>query len=207
MDVYVYQYGRKASSNQVLKAMKQNVMLSERVIVLINKQYAMSFWLHLAKSLHEMNQKVIYPLALFTLLLEFRGLSRIGKSICNYAGLSPTVRTIDKVKESLLVAQKKEISELIESEIFMIAADNYTHIYGSPSITTSRDTQYHNPMYSVVALVKIPIQVPANLIPLTGVTYASSVPSSIADLRVFEQDVSFVSLSGFVLFFFYYDIN
>jgi hypothetical protein len=189
MDIYVYQYSRKNSSDQVLQATEQNVMLSEHLVISLNKQFAMSFWLHLARSLHEMNQKVVYPLALFTLLLEFRGLSRIGKSICNYTGLSPAIRTIDKVKESLLVAQKTEISDVIKNEIFVVALDNYTHIYGSPSITTSRDTQYHNPMYSVVALVKVPIQVPAIFI-LTGRTFLFSVPNSMLDMRVFEHDVT-----------------
>ena len=149
----------------------------------------MPFWLHLSHVIHQMNQKVVFPLALWVLLLEFRGLSRIGKTLLSFTGVSPSIRTVDRIKEDLLVQQTYDLAKIVKTEVFICALDNYTHVYGSPAITTARDTQYHNPLYTVVAIVKIPVQFECSLRLMDNGEFLCSLPPSVLTLQGLQKQV------------------
>jgi hypothetical protein len=154
----------------------------------LQKRYVMSFWLHLAQTLHHLSQKVVCPLALWTLLLEFRGLSRVGKTMLNYSGLAPSVRTVDTLKGELLMKQSADLQFIVDHHVFICALDNYTHVYGSPSISMNRDTQYHNPLFSVVAVVELTKQFASKFIAHAG-SYFASLPPAAIDLKANQQEV------------------
>jgi hypothetical protein len=194
MDLFIILFGKENHSRELKSAVTASIPLKRERILLLNKQYSFPFWLHLAITLHSINQKVVYPLGMFTLLLEFRGLSRIGRAISHFVGVAPTVRTVDKIKQHLLKLQAFEIQDMIKNSICIVTLDNYSHVYGSSSISTSRNTQFLLQNYSVVALVKVPKQIHVNYIQLKSSgksTFLASLPSSFADLKVYEYEVGF----------------
>jgi len=73
--------------------------------------------------------------------------------------------------------------------VFICALDNYTHVYGSPTITRSRDTQYHNPLYTVVAIIKIPQQFESILRPMGLGEFMCSLPASVLTLEGLRDQV------------------
>ena len=117
MDLFIILFGKEKHSQEIKSAITASIPLSQVRIFSLNQEYTLPFWLHLASTLHSINQKVIYPLGMFTLLLEFRGLSRIGKAISNVVGLAPSVRTVDKLKQELLKLQAFEIKDMIKNSI------------------------------------------------------------------------------------------
>jgi len=171
-------------------SLKFHYVLSDLEMLKLSKRYVMPFWLHLSHVIYQMNQKVVFPLALWVLLLEFRGLSRIGKTLLSFTGISPSIRTVDRIKEDLLIQQIHELANIVKQEVFICALDNYTHVYGSPSITSARDTQYHNPLYTVVAIVKIPVQFECSLRLMDNGEFLCSLPASVLALQALQKQVA-----------------
>ena len=189
LELFIVQHGRDRDSKRMTASLKFQLVFLPEELTLLHKRYVMPFWLHLSHVVHQMNQKVVFPLALWVLLLEFRGLSRIGKTLLSFTGMSPSIRTVDRIKEDLLVQQSLDLQKIVNTEVFICALDNYTHVYGSPTITRSRDTQYHNPLYTVVAIIKIPQQFESILRPMGLGEFMCSLPASVLTLEGLRDQV------------------
>ena len=87
--------------------------------------YTLPFWLHLAVTLHQLNQKVTGPLTLWMFLQEYRGLSRLGRTMANLVGLAASLRHYDKIRTTLLAEASDQIAEITSKGRCLIAFDNY----------------------------------------------------------------------------------
>jgi hypothetical protein len=193
MELFILQYGKGPDIELIEEAIaKKKNRLPEEAFKKFQKRYSLPFWLHLATSLHSMNQQVIYPLAMWMLLEEYRGLSRLGRVLANYVGLAPAAKTFDNIHEKLSKQAANEISTIASTGRCITCFDNYTHQYGSPSLRTDRSTQYFLPTFTVGAIVQWPDFVNIDLSfckSNVAKIYLASVPSSMKDLAHYEATV------------------
>jgi hypothetical protein len=158
MEIFIVQTGKAVDLHLISGCYdeKKSIALSEDKKKELEKRFTLPFWLFLASTLHQINQKVIYPLTLWTMLLEFRGLSRLGRILSNYCNLAPSIRTYDAVRNRLLNDASQEIESITESGSCVFAIDNYTHLFGTSSLRLTGQKQYQTPTYTVGALIQWP---------------------------------------------------
>ena len=145
MELFILQTGKNSDVIELTRLLQTKTKATDVFLSKTRKRYNLPLWLHMASTLHQINQQVKWPLSLWMMLLEYRGLSRIGRILQNFVGQAPSSRTYDSVQDDLLLSAEKEIKTVTESGKCIIAIDNYTHRYGSSALTSERETQYHLP--------------------------------------------------------------
>ena len=127
------------------------------------------------------------------LLLEYRGLSRIGRVLQHYVNQAPSSRSYDRFQDELLVTGGHEIFRITASGRCIVVMDNYTHRYSSSSLTMDRETQYHLPTCTVGAVVAWPedLDIKFDFVQPEDGVYLASVPANINDLKFSLKKVNF----------------
>ena len=191
MELYILHYGKGGDCEPLWKALQGSHDLTAFFHSDILKTYNLPFWLHLAVTLHQLNQKVTGPLTLWMFLQEYRGLSRLGRTMANLVGLAASLRHYDKIRTTLLAEASNQIAEITSKGRCLIAFDNYTHQYGSPALTHSRAVPYFQARFTVGAVIEWPTTATTSIdfLLLPQKTYLASVPSTIEDFNVFEDQV------------------
>jgi hypothetical protein len=195
MEMYILQFGKADDVADLKHIIEKDYTAMPEFLFDINKRYTLPLWLHLAVALHNVNQQVVFPLTLWMMLQEYRGLSRLGRVFCNYVGLAPSLRCYDTIKNDLLRLATQRIADITSSGRCIVSIDNYTHQYGSSALTTERKTQYHLPMYTVGAVIEWPESVTVDITRrlLPNGQWLASVPDCVNDLKPFVDLVSFIS--------------
>lgn len=157
----------------------------------IYKKGALRFWMYCALSLYHVNSRCYMPLMHFTMQLEYRGLSRIGRALLAATGMSCSVRNYDQCKASMLQKFTKMVSDMISKNQGIVTWDNYNHLYGNPHLKGSRDSSYIKANFTVVAVssynfVKRPSFKWTKLAPRVAV---ASLPQNLTTLSVFKESV------------------
>jgi len=116
------------------------------------KSYASFFWFYAAQSLYAANQKCNRHLLHLTQQFEYRGLSRIGRQLGSFFGVFPAFRNQDIRKGKLTDIYIKKVTEIVETNSGILTWDNYCHQYGSPTPSVSREINYKQANYTVVAV-------------------------------------------------------
>ena len=98
MDIFVPQNGKECDQKNYMEWLDDKHVLDLDNQREITKKYSLPLWLHLCITLHNVNQKVVLPLTMWTMLQEYRGLSRLGRQFCIFVGLSPSIRSYDARK-------------------------------------------------------------------------------------------------------------
>jgi hypothetical protein len=195
MEIYILQYGREDDPEKIIDWIKEKTHPTPGEHLYLSKRYALRLWLHLAVSLHNINQKVVLPLTLWMMLQDYRGLSRMGRELSSFVGLAPSLRSYDIRREELIRGGTAEIEKITTSGRFLATIDNYTHQYGSSTLSLKRKTQYHLPTYTVAAIIEWPqaIDVQVDMREFTDGSLLASVPDSAEALKAFQQIVSIFS--------------
>ena len=114
-----------------------NLDLQEKII----KRFAVPFWFYIIQTIASIHRTKNKPLAQFTLNLEFRGLSRFGIEILHACGVASHPTTHDRKRNERLVAYDEENKRIALEGKAMIAVDNYSHFYGSATVSLNRTNQ------------------------------------------------------------------
>src|ERR1044072_8080441 len=80
------------------------------------------------------------PLTHFTMQLEYRGLSRMGRSLLAEVGQAPSARGYDGNKKKLLEAYDAKVTEMVTCNGAIVTWDNFCHTYNSPSLSARRSS-------------------------------------------------------------------
>lgn len=156
------------------------------------KTYAAKFWLSIAVSLHEVNQKCTVPLFSYQIQEEYNGLSRMGRNYNHMLGFGLDSRTYDRIKKDMIQEYLKNVNDILASRFCIIGFDNYAHIYRGVNLRQNREAQYITSNYTVVGVTKLPENRDVSFEPvrLTPAISLASLPSEIQDLKPFENRVS-----------------
>jgi hypothetical protein len=165
------------------------------------KTYAPRFWFHAAQSLYHVNRLCSLPLLHVAMQMEFRGLSRIGRSLGALYGAFPPIRSYDRKKRKLTVEYIEEVARCVNANTGVLTFDNYCHAYGSPTLSVDRKGSYIKANYTVVAVSKYvsvePIDVKFRYI-APEMLCVASMPRDPQDLLVFERQVASTTCLLFV---------
>jgi hypothetical protein len=192
MEVYILQSGKKKDATALIECYDKNSILTEQALSRMNKRYTLPFWLHLAVTLHNLNQSVVLPLTFWMMLQEYRGLSRLGRQLCNYVGLAPSLINYDTIKNQLIKEGTEKIAEVTSSGRALVAFDNYTHQYGSSTLSIDRKTQYHLKTYTVAAVIEWPDEVSIDIgfrVLSDKRQWLTSIPEDVTALEPFVDEV------------------
>jgi hypothetical protein len=126
------------------------------------------------------------------MLLEYRGLSRLGRQLCNYVGLAPSLVNYDTIKNQFIIDGTEKIAEITTSARAIVAFDNYTHQYGSSTLSIDRKTQYHLKTYTVAAVIEWPAEVSIDIgfkVLSNTRQWLTSIPEDVTALEPFVDEV------------------
>jgi hypothetical protein len=192
MEIYILQSGKKQDANALLHYYAGKATISAEDIAQMNRKYSLPLWLHIAVTLHNLNQSVVLPLTFWMMLQEYRGLSRMGRQLCNYVGLAPSLPNYDEIKNKLIKVGTNLIDDITTSGRCLVAFDNYTHQYGSSTLRTDRKTQYHLKTYTVAAVIEWPAEVSIDL-SFKALSdrrqWVTSIPEDVTALEPFVDEV------------------
>src|SRR6185436_12725683 len=102
-------HGSDPDSQMVRKCSSGNDLEYDNFKLL--RKYQSFFWYFAAISLYRANRRCAMPLVHFTLMREYRGLSRIGKSLTAAYGGAPAITTFDRKKRILMDSYVKDVSQ------------------------------------------------------------------------------------------------
>ena len=131
------------------------------------------------------------PLVHFTIQQEYRGLSRIGRSLTAAYGGAPNIRNYDKKKQKLIDNYSLRVEKMVTDNNGIIAYDNWCNVYGSPHLSTERDTAYVKSNFTVVGVSRYNFQVRPKFAWrwIDEKVAVTSVPRDLEDLKAYENKV------------------
>jgi hypothetical protein len=155
------------------------------------KKYSSRFWFHSILQMHDLRKQCVKPLLMWSMLLEYRGLSRIGQQLCSVVGAGVPIRTYDRQKKFLLKQYDKDVQDLVTSNSGISTWDNYSHIWPESGLRLDRDVSYVQSFFTVSAVSKLNVR-PAQGFPfamLANGEVLDSVPAKKAQLEPYVNMV------------------
>src|ERR1700704_3636423 len=92
--------------------------------------------------MHQINQKCTKPLAYWTMLQEYRGLSRQGREINSAVDASLPLTTYDTFKKAERKRYTEKIDESLALNFGILISDNYSHVYAGTGMSLERGVPY-----------------------------------------------------------------
>ena len=127
-------------------SLREPLMTNEQLRLSIVSNFSFRFWYDAIRVMRSVNRKCNKPLALWTMLMEYRGLSRTGRMLASAVYGSLPVSTYDKYKKNWFMSTRRNDS--LSNNLALVTIDNYSHFYNSASLVNpvarkSRDSVHH----------------------------------------------------------------
>lgn len=116
------------------------------------KEYALRFWFETISKLAMVKRKCNTQLFLFTLAMDYRGLSRMGIQYLAFCGVATHPRTFDRKRNVDISTYENVIKLLLTTGSAVIGWDNFCHSFWSPKIDVGREYITMNTNCTVGAL-------------------------------------------------------
>ena len=156
MECYLVRHSNGELGDNLRAVLKSSTELQGEERLKLLKKYSLSFWYDLVKTLHDVNQKCTFPLVFWGLLIEYRGLSRLGRELQHFVGLGLHSRTYDRHKGRLLKKYELGVQDIVNSRQCVIAFDNYNHFYKKSDLSVHRTTQLAFANVTVCGVSRLP---------------------------------------------------
>jgi hypothetical protein len=186
-EYHVLLYGASKDCDQLLLALEKKENKYDPFSTYV--RYASHFWFVAACALYKVNRQCSLPLMHLTLQLEYRGLSRMGRSLAAHFGAAPKLRNYDIKKSQLVKAFTTKVRNKVTNNEGVVTWDNYCHVYGSPTLSTSRTTGYQKANFTVVGHCRNDFKKRPIFCWKTVDDIWASLPRNPADLMPFGQQV------------------
>lgn len=206
MEHYMLYHSRDSDFNKVKVSLDTKECLPEATRQSLLAKYAQGFWVDCLFKVHTANQKCTLPLVYWMMLMEFRGLSRIGREICHRGGVGLPLRTYDENKADLINRYVISLQKLLDTRSALVAFDNFAKYWRGTSLSVTRDTQYHLKNVTVVGLVSlqnsekiikefVPLRDPRlSVLHLEKDVTLASLPQELTDLKCYQKKVSLLNI-------------
>jgi len=126
---YILTRGKTSHAQLLERALLDGVPLTPEDSELFQEHYSLLFWFDSIRHMHQLNQKCARPLAIWTLLQEYRGLSRIGRHINSSVDIALPLRTYDRYKK-LMVKEFLDLQAInLKIGDCILVSDNFSHSY------------------------------------------------------------------------------
>jgi hypothetical protein len=159
----------------------------------LREEHKLTFWFDSIRVFKSLNRKCSKPLALWTMLQEYRGLSRTGCMLSSTVHASLPISTYDTHKEKLRTDYIQLLNNYSSENSALVTIDNYNHFYNSASLTLpgTRETQYIICNYTVAALIRFEHSLSSSFpfVEVRPLEYMDSFPSKLSDLTFYSLQV------------------
>ena len=190
---YIIRFGSNPDSQYLCKQIRKDTPLDDDTRDDYLAQYSVAFWFHLIMSIHKVNKFASEPLQMFSILLDYHGLSRAGMQYLALCHAAVLPRSLDRNKEKKLVEYDKLNQSIILEGKAVICFDNYNHAWGSAAMKLNKNTHMLNMNVTVcgISVMKTPViqdfvyDAKSNAIP--------SIPASKEDLLAISSFFDFES--------------
>ena len=149
---YILRHGASADVKMIEMRLAKGKSLSPKECSQLLTKYSLRYWLHVMMSIHHVNRFAIEPLQMFSLLLEYYGLSRQGMYILAQCGPATLPRTNDRNKKAKLDTFIDSNARVIIGNKAVICFDNYNHSWGSAAMKLNRKTHMINMNVTVAGI-------------------------------------------------------
>lgn len=212
MENYMLSNSRETDFQKLSNALKTNTKLHEDVNQSLLARYAQGFWVDCLIKVHNVNQKCSLPLVYWMMLMEFRGLSRMGREICHRGRIGLPLRTYDENKQELISRYDNNLLNMLLRGDGIVAFDNFAKYFRASSLSTKRDTQYHLKNVTVVGVVSlqntekiikefVPLHDPRlSVLQLQKDIPLASLPKELIDLQIYQTQVPLIEQAEILIF-------
>jgi hypothetical protein len=152
LEAFILRYGSQEDALFLSRQIRNNFKLDadERKSMIV--PYSLKFWFHVVRSIHHVNKFASEPLQMFSLVLEYHGLSRQGAQILALCGAAMIPRTTDRKKKRKLDEYDEENNSLTIEGKVVISFDNFNHSWGSAAMRLNKKTYMINMNVTVAGL-------------------------------------------------------
>ncbi len=178
------------------KRLNANHAIPEYNPIVIFKRYVTRFWLFAAQTMYHVFNRCWMPLTHFCLQMQYRGLSRMGRSLASAMGVLPSVSNYDQKCKNLLGEYDEKLISMARGNKGIVAFDNYCRVFGSGNISLARDSSYTKANNTVVAMSAYDFKVRPTFkwTLIDPDTAVASLPMHAADLLDFKKQVASLTL-------------
>ena len=188
-ELFVLRFGQKKDREILLKDPNENRIDVETIKTLM-KKYALRFWFETITKLPCANTQVF----LFTLSLEYRGLSRLGIQYLAFCGVANNPRTYDRKRDAKIESYDADLKIDIEMGQCIFAWDNFCKQWFTPAIKSGKETSALRANFTVGAVSRAPVPHDMSFVknrkgdvlpsvPITRAELAYYLPSFLDDLK------------------------
>jgi hypothetical protein len=162
-EAYILRLGKNRDVTLLHHHLQHGVKMSEA-----NKKreisiYTIPFWFYLVTAIQKVAPSVGSLLFIWTLCLEFYGISRFGINLLAQSSVAQSIRTYDRWRLEYLKKYDQKLLQMIESNQGLLLYDNYNHQYGNPKLDLERKEQMSLANYTVGAFSRYVAQVDFSL--------------------------------------------
>ena len=136
-ELFVLRFGQKKDREILLKDPNENRIDVETIKALM-KKYALRFWFETITKLTNNHPCANTQVFLFTLSLEYRGLSRLGIQYLAFCGVANNPRTYDRKRDAKIESYDADLKIDIEMRQCIFAWDNFCKQWFTPAIKSGR---------------------------------------------------------------------
>lgn len=138
-EMYLLRFGTRAHVTSLLEIFKmENPTIDSSFYEELIKRYALPYWFELITKIIYFNRKANTQLFLYTLSLEYRGLSRLGIQWLAFCGAATNIRTFDRKRNIQLGDYDNLLIRFIRNGRVVFAIDNYSHIFWCPKLKADK---------------------------------------------------------------------
>jgi len=109
MELYIIRYGKRGDSKYLCDA---KTLVHPRIMDNLVRRYGFPFWFHLISKMQTFHRGASKSLFYWTLMMEYRGLSRFGRFLQAVCHVGMDVRTYDRWRKSEVDKYSKLLTEL-----------------------------------------------------------------------------------------------
>jgi hypothetical protein len=153
-EVFIIRNGKKKDKDLLVQRLQDQQPLVDVQKKNYIAAYTIPFWFFLVTCMQRICPRVGALLFVWTLCLEFYGLSRFGIQLLADGAVGQNIRTYDRWRLVYLRKYDAQISRMIEGNQAIFVYDNYNHQYGNPRLDLVRKEQMSLANYTVGGLSK-----------------------------------------------------
>jgi hypothetical protein len=185
-EAYILRLGKNADVTLLRHHLQHGIVMNEANQKRYVALYTIPFWLYLVTAIQKVAPSVGSLLFIWTLCLEFYGLSRFGINLLAQGSVAQSIRTYDRWRLEYLKKYDNKLMEMIHANQGMLVYDNYNHQYGNPKLDTERKEQMSLANYTVGAVSRYVVTIDLNIKARANGDVLLSVPHLKTSLTKFQ---------------------
>ena len=141
-EAFIIRVGKQKDSLLLRRHLEHNIPMHADIQNFFVKKYTIQFWFYFVTSMQRVSRFIGSLLFIWTMCLEFYGLSRFGMQLLSHAKVGQDIRTYDRWRLEYLSKYDAKVATMIARNDGILVYDNYNHQYGNPKLDLDRKNKW-----------------------------------------------------------------